>query len=245
MDLSNINIIDVLIIAILGLSMVAGMYKGFMASGLTMVGFIASFFGAQTLYPQLANAILENTSLMKTLTYYLGAATMFETAGLGDQLIAGATQNGLLEQAVKDLQAIHLPDVLVNIFNINVNQEVFLSKGFTTFSDYLNQTIWSAAINVFAFVILFAVCYLLVLLVVNLLNNVFHFMLLKHFDWFLGGAFGLLRGYAIVALLLAVVPMAMSIIEIDVVDKLVAASQLAHYFPTGFPLNDIIAKAFR
>ena len=65
----TLNIVDYVILAILGLSLVAGMYRGFLASGLTTAGFVAAFFGAQALYPQLSTAIQSNQGLMDTLTY--------------------------------------------------------------------------------------------------------------------------------------------------------------------------------
>ncbi|MEG1814015.1 MAG: CvpA family protein, partial [Clostridia bacterium] len=65
------NIVDVVILVVLGISLISGMYKGFLSSGLTTVGFVAAFFGAQTLYPQLSAAVQSNASLMNVLTYYL------------------------------------------------------------------------------------------------------------------------------------------------------------------------------
>ena len=44
----SFNIIDTLILAILALSLVSGMYKGFIASGLTAVGCAAAFFGSRS-----------------------------------------------------------------------------------------------------------------------------------------------------------------------------------------------------
>lgn len=239
----SLNIVDYLILAILGLSLVAGMYKGFLASGLTTAGFVAAFFGAQAFYPQLSTAIQSNGSLMNILTYYLDASSMFKTVGIAEKTVEGATQNGLLAQAVSELS--NLPDVIVTAFQSNVDKQAFASLGFNTMSDYLNQTIWSATINVVSFLILFIVAYVLVLLIVGLLNNVLHFPLLKHFDWLLGGAFGLVRGIVIVALVLAVIPLLASIVDVKVINDTIQASALMKYFPSDFAIADIIVKAFR
>ncbi|MEG0986908.1 MAG: CvpA family protein [Clostridia bacterium] len=237
------NIVDVVILVVLGISLISGMYKGFLSSGLTTVGFVAAFFGAQTLYPQLSAAVQSNASLMNVLTYYLDAPSMFKTVGLAEQSVVGASQSGLLTQAVAELKT--LPNAILTTFQSNVDRQVFSSLDFGTLGDYLNQTILVAVINVIAFLLLFAIAYLLVLLLVNLFNNVFHFPLLKHFDWLLGGAFGLVRGGVIVALLLSVVPMALSVVNLTVLDQIVAQSQLAAYFPTDFAIADIIVKAFQ
>lgn len=239
----NFNIVDYVILAILGLSLVAGMYKGFLASGLTTAGFVAAFFGAQALYPQLSSAIQSNGSLMNVLTYYLDATSMFQTTTLAERSVAGATQNGVLAQAVTELR--NLPDVILTAFQSNVDKQAFSSLGFTSLADYLNQTILAAAINVISFLILFVVAYVLVLLIVGLINNVFHFPLLKHFDWLLGGAFGLVRGVVIVSLVLAVVPLVTSVVNVAVIGETIEASALMHYFPSDFAIADIIVKAFQ
>lgn len=90
----TLNIVDYVILAILGLSLVAGMYRGFLASGLTTAGFVAAFFGAQALYPQLSTAIQSNQGLMDTLTYYLDASSMFTTANLAERSVVGAPRTG-------------------------------------------------------------------------------------------------------------------------------------------------------
>lgn len=239
----SLNIVDLVILAILGLSLVAGMYKGFLASGLTTAGFVAAFFGARTLYPQLSSAIQSNASLMNVLTYYLDASSMFSTVGMAEKSVEGATQSGLLTQAVAELK--RLPDVILTAFQANADKRAFASMGFDTMADYLNQTIWSAVINVASFLILFIVAYVLVLLIVNLLNNVFHFPLLRHFDWLLGGVFGLVRGVVIVSLVLAVVPLVTSVVNVSVIEDTINASSLMKYFPSDFVISDVIVKAFQ
>ena len=41
------NVIDIVILAIFGICLVSGMYKGFIASGLTVLGFIVAWFAAK------------------------------------------------------------------------------------------------------------------------------------------------------------------------------------------------------
>jgi ABC-type multidrug transport system permease subunit len=167
---------------------------------------------------------------------------MFKNVTLAEQSVVGATQNGLLAQAVGELSS--LPRTIVSAFQSNVDKQVFSALGFDTMAEYLNQTIWSAIINVASFLILFVVAFFLVTLLVNLLNNVFHFPVLKHFDWLLGGAFGLVRGIVIVSLILAVVPLITSMLNVQVIQDTLNASALMGYFPSDFAIADIIARSF-
>ena len=73
------NIVDILIVAILAFGVLAGMHKGLIASGLSTVGFVASWLGAQSLYEKIANYALSNQTLMAVLNQYLEPEEFFTT----------------------------------------------------------------------------------------------------------------------------------------------------------------------
>ena len=74
------NIVDYLILAILGFGLLSGMHKGSITSGLNTLGFVASWFGAQRLYARIANFALSNTTLMAVLNQYLEPEEFFSSA---------------------------------------------------------------------------------------------------------------------------------------------------------------------
>ena len=61
------NIVDILILAVLAFSLLAGMHKGFITSLLSTFGFVGSWFGARLVYERIANLALSNTTLMAVL----------------------------------------------------------------------------------------------------------------------------------------------------------------------------------
>jgi len=67
---------------------------------------------------------------------------------------------------------------------------------------------------------------------------VFRFPILPHLDWLLGGAFGLVRGAVIVALVFSLVPMAVSMLPLEVTEELVNTS----FFYDFFSKNNILAS---
>ena len=242
----SINIVDVILYSILALSVISGMYKGFITSGLAMVGFGAAWFGALNLFPKLAELALSNKAFMGMLSYYLDPSSLFKTSTLASTPVANLSSNTgtgstLLNQAMQEL---NLPQAIETAFKNNVSNQLFASLNLTTLSDYLGQTIWVAAINVIAFILIFVICYVVVLLVVNLLNNVFRFPLLKHLDWLFGGAFGLARGVIVIMLLLGVAPMILSMLPFKEVQTLLDASSLAQRLPSNFAISTIISMAF-
>ena len=243
----NINIVDIILYSVLALSVISGMYKGFITSGLAMVGFGAAWYGALSLFSRLAELALGNRELMSMLEYYMDPSSLFKTASLAATPVADAVSNvgtgsSLLNQA---LQELNFPQVIETAFKNNVSNQSFAGLNLSTMADYLGQTIWVSAINVLAFILIFVVCYVVVLLVVNLLNNVFRFPLLRHMDWLFGGLFGLARGVIVVMLLLDVAPLILSMLPFKEVQTLLDASTLAQRLTSNFAVSTIISMAFQ
>jgi uncharacterized membrane protein required for colicin V production len=144
---------------------------------------------------------------------------------------------GDVEQAISEVGIPLISDLLRN----NILGQVFANDGLTKMSEYLTQTLLTSALNVVSFIVMFAVIYMAVLLLVNLLNNVFRFPILRHFDWLLGGAFGIIRGAVIVMLIFAVMPTLSSALEsmgVDMLGELMNESRLGSFLQN----NNVVAN---
>lgn len=200
------NIVDIIIILILGYGLLSGMYKGFIASGLSLLGFVAAWFGAYFSYTTLMNVALSNATIMGFCSNLLEAGTFFND-GDGARLVsemAGTDVFASIAEYISD----KVP-LVGDAFAANVNSQAFAGKVFGssqlfTLADYLDQTVWTAVFGVLSFIIMFALIYLVVTLFVNLLNHVLSFPMLRKIDWLVGGVFGLLRGAVVVMLLFVV-----------------------------------------
>ena len=160
------NVIDIVILAIFGICLVSGMYKGFIASGLTVLGFIVAWFAAKATYGALSEAILSNSSLMGVLSTYLEAADFFPSAQIASATVteALASSTTIWNNALAAIQE-RLP-FLAEAFASNVNTQAFASLGITTLADYLDQTIWTAAFQLLSFILLFFINWRLALVMV-------------------------------------------------------------------------------
>lgn len=234
------NILDIIILSILGISLISGMYKGFLASGLTILGFVAAWMGAMHFTPQLSQAVQQNQTVMSMLNYYLAPSEFFASGELAGRLVESVSQSELV-QAVEGMK---LPGLLVESFMRNVAEQAFSALKLQTLSEYLGQTICGAAINVLSFLVMFAVSYVVALFAVNLLNHVFRFPVLRHLDWLLGGAFGLVRGAVVALLLFSVAPLVLSMIELPVVQEMVDGSRLYGLFAKSNVIERLIRSAF-
>ena len=222
------NIIDIIILAILALSLVSGMYKGFITSTLALVGFVGAWIGSLATYQHLVTAIRANESLMTFFSGRSGAVDLFKTNALANMSVAVA-QGVDIDQAVNE---IGIP-IVGRLFRDNVVNKVFANQGLDTLSEYLSETLLTTALNIICFILVFFVLYVAVLLLCNLLNNVFRFPALRHMDWLLGGVFGLVRGVIIVMLICSVIPTissALTSMNVNVMSDLIQESRLGSIF---------------
>ena len=235
----DMNIIDIIIIGIMAFSLVSGMHKGFITSTLALVGFCGAWIGAYASYGYLVTAVQQNEGLMNFLQGLVGAADLFKTKTLADLEVAMASAADV-DLAVSE---VGIP-LIGDLFRENVLGQVFANDGLTRMSEYLTKTLLSSVLNIFSFIVMFALIYAAVLLLVNLMNNVFRFPILKHLDWLLGGAFGLVRGAVIVMLIFSVVPTICSALEsmdIPLLTDLMNQSRLAVMVQENNMVSNVIS----
>jgi len=220
------NIVDILILAVLAFGLIAGMHKGFLASFLSTIGFVASWFGARAIYERIANLALSNTTLMAVLNQYLEPEGFFASQSQAATTVAEVVSGGeaAIQAAVSTVS--EKLSIISTAFEANIRNQAFSRLNITTLADYLDQTIWQAVFNVLAFIVAFIVIYAVVTLVVNLLDNVIRFPVLRMFDWLLGGLFGLARSLVVAVLLLYLVPSIVSLISPELTSSLLSQSTL-------------------
>ena len=220
------NLLDVVILAILAFYLISGMYRGSITSLLGTVGFVAAWFGAIRLYPSVAQLALSNQTLMAVLNQYLEPESFFATHQQAITTVAEVISGG--ETAIQNaIGAVSSQlTVISKAFEANVRSQSFQNLGISTLSDYLDQTIWQAIFNVGAFVLCFIALYVLAMLVVNLLDHVISFPLLRGIDWLVGGLLGLARGIVICVLLLFLLPAIAQIVSPEFASNLVNTSTL-------------------
>ncbi len=216
------NVVDYAILGIVGISVLFGLYRGFITSVLGLAGLFAAMFAAYALGPSLAQAILKNDTVVQTLVHYTDAASR-----LGDLDMSVQAVSTLGTSTIADIVSrVGLPAPFDALLGSNLAQQVFASIGSVTVSEYINQTIVSAIVSILCHLGVFLIAYLALSLLTGLLGYVFHFPALKHLDALLGGAFGLVRGIFFVYILFALVPIAMTVVPFPEFGEMVTSSQL-------------------
>ena len=224
------NPVDWVILGIIAVSVLFGMYRGFIASVASMGGSLVSLGLSYWLSPKVAEFLRNNTSLSNTLMSYADAATR-----LKDSTLSGLSVQGLTSEDISSiLSRASLPAPLDRLLQNNLEQQVYKTASIPQdVGHYVTQTIVSALMNVICFVITFIVLMIIFHVVVNLLKAVFRFPVLKQLNSLAGGVFGLLRGALLCFVLFALAPLLQTVIPVEGIGEMIQNSVLAPLFNSG------------
>ena len=224
------NPVDWVILGIIGISVLFGLYRGFIASVASMGGCLVSLAASFWLSPKLAEWVQQNTTLSSTISSYADAAVRLGDSSLSSLNVAGLTTDSI----TSILSRASLPAPLDKLLQTNLEQQVYSAADIPqTRGSYVTQTIVSALMNVICFVVTFVVLLVLFHIVVNLLKAVFRFPVLKQLNSLAGGAFGLLRGALLCFVLFALTPLLLTVVPVEGLGDMMNASVLAPLFNSG------------
>ncbi len=220
------NVIDIVILGILGISVLVGLYRGFIASVASLGSCLLSLLLSFYLNPRLVEWVRSNPEWIRTLMSYTDAATR-----IGDQTLAQTPVSSLGAGGITEiLSKVSLPEPLNRLLQSNLQNQVFQSMGLNQVGDYVSQTIVSAVLSVICFLACFLVCFLVLHLVLGFLKAVFRFPVLKQMNSLAGGVLGLLRGALLCFLAFALLPLIQTVVPVGNLDQLVTESTLAPLF---------------
>ena len=206
------NIIDILILAVLGVSLIFGLYRGFISGVLSVAALIGAAAAAFAVSPSLA-AWLQG---IKDLDLSLLTVSQV-TQGALTQIMAGA----------------QLPEQFQAAFINAVNT----APGATTMATLLSQTIVNVSLSILSFLICFLGCYIVATFVIHLICYVFELPVLRHLDALMGGVFGLARGVLLLFILFALVPIIQAVVPVQQLTDILNASRLAPLFDSKLILS--------
>ena len=233
------NIVDYVIIGVVAVSVLYGLYRGFVASVLSMGGGLISFLAAFGLYPKLAALIQNNEELQRTLLHYTDASSRIGDLELALTNVVNLGREGI-QQVLSNVQ---LPAPLDSILQVNLENLVYGTQGAaSTVSDYVSQTILQSSINIICFIVCFAAAYLAFSLLSNLIRAVFRFPVLKQADALAGGVFGFLRGVLLCLIVFTLIPLVQTMLPMDIINQMIDESQLAPIFMNGNLITAIMNK---
>ncbi len=220
------NIIDIVILGIIGLSVLVGLYRGFISSVASLGGCVLSLGLSFWLNPKLVTWVQSNPDFVRTLMSFTDASTR-----LGDQTLAQTNVATLTGDKITEIiSRVSLPAPLDSLLRTNLEKQIFAPSNLSQVGDYVSQTIVGAVLNVICFILCFLACFIILHFLLNFLKAVFKFPVLKQLNSLAGGAFGLLRGALLCFIAFALLPLVQTMLPVDNLQELLASSTLAPLF---------------
>ena len=225
----NFNIVDWIILAVIVVSVIYGLYRGFINGVLSVAALIGSAVLSFALCGDLAAWLQQNKTLVDTLMYYTDAGSRISNLDLSLLPVSQVTENALSQI----LQNANLPSAFEMAFVGSFSS----AEQSVNIAQLLSQTIVSVSLTILSFLICFLLSYVVSTFIIHLIGYVFELPVLRHLDSLAGGLFGLLRGVLLVFIFFAIVPIVLAVVPVNFVSDTIAASQLAPYFDSRIILT--------
>ena len=223
------NIIDILILVVLGVNVIFGMHRGFINGVLSLAALIGAAALSLMMSGDLAAWLKGNETMVETLLYYTDAGSRVSNLDLS---LLSASQVG--ESALMQiLQSANLPAAFESAFISSLSS----AGNGMTIAQLLSQTIVNVSISILSFLICFFVFYIAATFVIHLICYVFELPVLRHLDALIGGLFGLVRGVLLLFILFALVPIVLAVAPVPMIEELVASSRMAPMFDSQLILS--------
>jgi len=223
------NVMDIVILGIIGLSVAYGLYSGLIASVINIAGLAVAWVSALLMYPTLSRWIIDNTSLFPQLIHYTEGASHIASLETARTLVSAVTE----PFAANAVSQANFPWPFDSMVLGNILNQSYAQQGLTTFSDYFNYTLGYAALNIISFLLILFIVYALFSLIGLMVGYVLKLPVLRQFDALLGGGFGLIRGVFIVFALFMLLPIVLAVLPAAFLQDMITQSKLATFFYEG------------
>ena len=220
------NILDFAIIAILGLFVLGGLYKGFMHTAIDILCFMLSTLFAFLLMPIVSFNVVQNESVFNTMLYYTEGSENIYDVEYKKKNIAEIS-NAELEDIYSHSDVAFPMDERIRT---NVEDAAFRSENIYSLGDYFNQTMVLVTINIIVFLLLFAAMRIILAFGVGWWNYASPFPVLKKFEIPAAIGTGLIHGILAVFLFFMICPIVLTVLPFDFVSEQVENSVLAKFF---------------
>lgn len=187
--------IDLILIGIIALSTFLGYKKGLIGVAFKILSFIIAILITLILYRPIANYIVNNTDIAKTI----------------ENTITEKLSSAQIEEGKINEESTDLPNIIVNYINEEITNTVNKTKDAVVQTVAKELTI--SAINLIVMVVLFVITRLLLLLAKTLLEAVSELPIIKQFNEAGGIIYGVIRGILLIYVILAIISLILPMIE--------------------------------
>lgn len=220
------GILGLAVIGIIGIFLLAGIYKGFLWNLATLGAMIVSLMLAALFMGGVSRAIVKNETLYSAMLSYTEGAEAIYDVELVDREITSLSNSEIDE--IMERSNLHFP--LRDRVYANIMSEALKDRGATTLGEYFNESIVLVIINILSFLIVYFVSRVVLTFLISWLDYSFKFPRLRRLDPVAGAAVGVVRGIIDLTIIFMISPIVLTILPFDQIEELFAASKVATYF---------------
>ncbi len=204
---------DYIVIAIFAISIIFGIYKGFISSAGGILVTVASWIAALMFTDDLALYIQQKTNFLEEIIYYVQADEK-----IVDLTLRKASIFSLSEETIANaIETAKMPEFFKTNVAENISNRVFTA--IETLGDYFDYTVGSIIVNIMCFVAILLVSALVLSIIKAALEAAVKLPALRYVDGLLGAAFGLLRGLFLVYVFFLILPALLLVIPDSIVTE--------------------------
>lgn len=228
------NLIDLFIIILIVITILEGIYKGFIHSVSRIGAFFLSWITAFIFSPGISKLVQGNDTVFTPLLTYVDGS---EKLGNIDnaKILIGQIKDTDLNTIINNA---NFPQPFSSLIKNNIANHAFEDKGIKALGDYVNQTIACTIINILSFLFIFLIASILFGFIINAMDKTLNFPVLRQFDSLLGAGFGLILGCFTLFIIFLVVPIVLILMDVKIVSEYLNGSFLGSFFyKSNFILN--------
>lgn len=220
------NIVDLIILGIIGISAIFGAYRGFINTVGSFLGTIISIISGLIFAPNLALSLGSSPEVSRVFSNITDSIARVGDIDLASERVINISQE-LINKVVK---SVGLPDAINQVLENNIKSGAFKVDGLETVNDYVSSTIVSVGINVLCFLAVFLVSFIVIKIILSLIHHVFSMPVLRQLDGLAGALVGVLRGALVIYVLMIAMPVIRTAFPKGELDLILNKSQFMPYF---------------
>lgn len=220
------NILDLAAVAILALGLLIGWYHGLLRAASNLGALLLAIVIALAGHGAMAHQVLEKDEVIPQLIYYSESDEF-----LGDIETVRAPVDGLTPESLNVLlEDVALPHPVESRLRANLENRAFADEGLTQLGEYLSMTIAHLAVNIVCFLIVFAIAFVILLVVVHALDATIQFPVLRYGDSVAGAVVGILFSVVLLFVAFTAVPMVLSYVPFEELSIIVDNASVSSLF---------------
>lgn len=224
------NIIDIVILVILGVNVLVGYFRGFIKTIFGLISMVLTIFLTYTFHPKVLELVKE-TAVRENLASKI--REIFDFSGLVEHSLGKEAQTDFIAN-------LNIPQMMKDYLIENNNAEVFRLMDVSSFEEYISNSITDAVLSVIVFIALFALISLGLTILVSVLDILSRLPILKQVNRIFGAITGGIIGIILTWILVIVVSVFASVNNTYELATVMDTSVLVNIFTQYNPFTAIL-----